>query len=326
MDTTQVPHRNTTRRQSYSSSESSSLDAAAHAATAIEDSHSSSPFCGRRAMVNKLWYRELARKWFSRKFEPPHARCFSEARCQDRLQPWYLAYRWLICLLWLSVVLCSVLEVGSVNPLGAWEKWPIYLTNWDLALGLTQALLGAALASKRWVLQRKPDFDASGMAYGKLEKVYWFLYVVTSSLAIGVTVTYWGLVHDAKIHHVDTLNILIHVSNSVFMLLDFCVAGVPFELRCFWWSPLVASFYLAFTVVYYVAGGLDKRGTHKIYNVLDWQKPARTLLVCFGGLSFLVVTHCLLYFLARFRDRRQKGRVVVSDKADFDRRKSDSCV
>lgn len=277
-------------------------------------------------MVNKLWYRELARKWSSKKFEPPQPRCFSEPRCQDHLHPWYLGYRWLICVLWLSVVVCSVFDIGSANPLGVWEKWAIYLTNWDLALGLTQAFLGALLASKRWQLQRHPEFNAAQMHYGKLEKIYWFLYVTTSSLAIGVTVTYWGLVHDPKIHNLDTLNMLIHVSNSMLMILDFCVAAIPFELRCFWWSPLIATVYLVFTVVYYLAGGLDKRGSHKIYNVLDWEKPTRTLIVCVGGLSFLVVTHCLLYFLGRIRDRKARHRLVVNGKADFDKRKNDSCV
>ncbi|XP_003428187.1 protein rolling stone isoform X1 [Nasonia vitripennis] len=291
-----------------------------------------SSFCGRRAMVKKLWCRELARKWFQAKFEPPHGRCFSEPKCQDQLKLWYLIYRWLIFSCWLLVVLFSFFEVGSAQPLGIWEKWPIYLTNWDLALGLSQSLLGVCLVTRRWRQQRRcVDFDPSTLEYGKLEKIYWFLYIVTSSLALGVTVTYWGLVHDPKIHHVDPLNILIHVSNSLLMLLDLCVTGVPFELRCFWWCPLMVSLYVLFSLVYYAAGGLDKRGQHKIYNILDWEKPERTILVCAGGLVFLAITHCLLYFIARFRDRayERRRRLIVSAtqngcKEEAERRKNES--
>lgn len=261
-------------------------------------------------MVNKLWFRELVRKWFQTKFERPRPRCFSEPKVQEELKSWYLAYRWLIFGVWLGIIVCSVLEIGSVQKLGNMEKWPIYLTNWDLTLGLVQAFLGALIVSRRWRVQRsRADFDPnSHLDFGKLERVYWFLYVVTSSLALGVTVTYWAMVHDPKYHQVDFLNIMIHVTNSVLMLVDLCVAGIPFQLRCFWWCPLLTSFYIIFSVIYYQAGGLDKRGQHRIYSILDWKKPWRTLLVCAGGLTFLVITHCLLYFIARFRDRAYEKR------------------
>ncbi|XP_014218409.1 protein rolling stone-like isoform X2 [Copidosoma floridanum] len=261
-------------------------------------------------MVKKLWFRDLGRRWFdaSRKFEPPAGRCFSEPKCQDRLELWYLLYRWLIFGLWLVVVVCSVFEIGSVSPLGLPEKWPIYLTNWDISLGLLQALLACVIVSRRWRQQHRcknaaSGFDPSNLTYGKLEKIYWFLYVVTSSLAIGVTAIYWALVHDPRYHKVDALNLMIHVSNSLLMLVDLGVAGVPLELRCFWWCPLFVSLYLLFSVAYYAAGGLDKRGEHRIYNILDWEKPGRTLVVCAAGLSFLVLAHCVLCLLAGFRDR-----------------------
>lgn len=280
-------------------------------------------------MVNKLWARELARKCFQAKFEPPHPRCFSEPKAQTELRTWYLAYRWLIFGAWLGIVVCSLFEIGSIEKLGYVGKWPIYLTNWDLTLGLFQAFLGALIVTRRWRVQcSRADFEPSShLDFGKLERVYWFLYVVTSSLALGVTVIYWGLVHDPSYHHVDFLNIMIHVSNSVLMLVDLCVAGVPFQLRCFWWCPLFTSFYIIFSVVYYLAGGLDKRGQHRIYNILDWEKPWRTLLVCAGGLTFLVLTHCLLYFLAGFRDRAyEKRRGKLQDPDNKDSKKNESIV
>jgi hypothetical protein len=287
-------------------------------------------------MVKKVWCRELTGKFFQVRFEPTQPRCFSEPKCQDSVRPWYLAYRYLIFLLWLLIIMCSIFEIGSVNPLGLLEKWPIYLTNWDLVLGLLQSFVACLLVSRRLRRQKQPDYDASCLHYGKLEKFYWFLYVVTSSLALGVTITYWALVHDPAIHHVDALNILIHVANSLLMMLDLFVTSVPFELRCFWWCPLFVCFYLAFSLVYYVAGGLDKNGQHRIYNILDWEKPVTTLLICAGGLTFLIITHCLLCLLARFRnhvyERRRKPlagdakNAKDTGKEPTYRRKNESCV
>ncbi|CAB0031948.1 unnamed protein product [Trichogramma brassicae] len=274
----------------------------------------------RRAMVNKLWFRELARKSFlSRggKAEPPRVRRFTEPRSHSYLHPWYLCYRWAMFGLWLAVCICSFFEIGSVEKLGYKEKWLIYLTNWDLALGLVQSFLGVCLVCKRWRLQTsKPDFDPAQLEYGLLERTYWFLYIVTSSLAIGVTVSYWGLVHNPKIHHVDTLNILIHVINSLLMLVDFFAANVPFEMRSFWWAPLFVSGYIVFSIVYYLAGGLDKRGKPRIYDVLDWQKPLLTSAVCLGGLLFLCLTHCLLHYLARLRDRAYLKKIEQLEPAN----------
>ncbi|XP_011498754.1 PREDICTED: protein rolling stone-like isoform X2 [Ceratosolen solmsi marchali] len=290
----------------------------------------------RRAMVKKVWCRELFGKFLQVRYEPTQARYFSEPKCQDTVRLWYLAYRYLIFCLWLLIILCSVFEIGSVNPLGLLEKWPIYLTNWDLILGLVQSFLACVLVTRRSRYQEQPGFDASSLYYGKLEKFYWFMYVVTSSLALGVTITYWALIHDPAIHHVDVLNILIHVANSLLMIVDLCVTSVPFEFRCFWWCPFFVNFYLIFSIVYYLAGGLDKNGQHRIYNILDWEKPIMTLLICAGGLTFLVITHCLLCILARLRNHvyERRRKPFVSDAKNVKNmgkeptytRKNESCV
>lgn len=257
-------------------------------------------------MVSKLWCQEIGRKWRQRRQEPPHARLLTEPKCQPRVAAWYLAYRWTVCLLWACFVVCSVLDIGSYQPLHMYDKWPIYLTNWDIALGFAQALVGGVLVSRRWRLQRgtSSDFDPTRcLRFGFAERLYWFLYVVTTNIAIGVTVTYWVAVHDPKIHSIDPLNIMIHVCNSLLMLIDLFVTSIPFRLRNFWWCLSIVMFYIIFSVIYYAAGGLDKHDCHYIYKILDWKKPVRTVLVCAGGLTFVTLLHCVTCMLAEARDR-----------------------
>ena len=259
--------------------------------------------CGRRTMVNKLWCQELSRKWFHKKVEPPHPRILTEPRCQKHVATWYLLYRWLIFMAWASIIVCSIFEYGSYNPMPIYDKWPIYLTNWDLVLGLCQAFLGGFLVSRRWKLQKLSDFDPSALMLGLTDRVYWFLYVVTTNVAIVVTISYWCSVYDPKIHHLDPLNIMLHVCNSILMIIDFCITGIPFRLRNFWWCLTIVFFYVIFSVIYYLAGGLDKQGYHYIYKILDWKKPVRSSLVCLGQAIFITILYSIICLLEKLKNR-----------------------
>ncbi|XP_019696114.1 protein rolling stone isoform X2 [Harpegnathos saltator] len=263
--------------------------------------------CGRQTMVSKLWCREIGRRWRQRQQESPHARLLTEPKCQSHVATWYLFYRWIVLLLWTAIVVCSLCEFGSYELLHIYDKWPIYLTNWDIALGFAQALIGGVLVSKRWRLQRISSFDPCNLRLESTERLYWFLYVVATNIAIGVTVCYWSIVYDPKIHHLDPLNIMLHVCNSVLILIDLFVTSIPFRLRNFWWCLSFVMFYLVFSVIYYAAGGLNKQGYHYIYKILDWKKPMRTVLVCAGGLTFVTVLHCVTCMLANIRDRLYRG-------------------
>ncbi|KOX70314.1 Protein rolling stone [Melipona quadrifasciata] len=257
--------------------------------------------CGRRAMVNKFWCQEPTKKWFYRKDQPPHPRVFSEPKCQKHVATWYLLYRWLIFLAWACILVCSIFEIGSQKPVSAYDTWPIYLTNWDLVLGVGQALLGCFLVLRRWKLQKISDFDPSALMLGSIDKIYWYLYVVTTSTAFGVTITYWCSIFDPRIHHLDPLNIMLHICNSLLMILDFCVTSIPFRLRNIWWCLIIVFLYTVFSLIYYLAGGLDKNGCHYIYKVLDWKKPVQASLVCLGEAILMSILHSSFCFLEKIK-------------------------
>ncbi|XP_076762451.1 protein rolling stone isoform X1 [Xylocopa sonorina] len=261
-------------------------------------------YCGRRAMVNKLWCQGIIRKWFHKTDESPHPRLFTEPSCQRHVATWYLFYRWLIFMAWVAIVVCSIFEFGSYTPTDPpYAKWPIYLTNWDLVLGLCQALLGGFLVSKRWKLQKAMNFDPSALTLETIDKLYWFLFVVTTNTAIVVTITYWCAIYNPAIHFMDPQNVMVHMCNSILMVLDFCIAGIPFRLRNFWWCFLIVFSYILFSVVYYLCGGLDKNGEPYIYKILDWKKPIQASVVCVGEIVFVTITHSVLCLLEHIKIR-----------------------
>ncbi|XP_008550289.1 protein rolling stone-like isoform X1 [Microplitis demolitor] len=266
----------------------------------------SSSFCGRRAMVNKLWCRKISRAWLETKSPPPHPKLLTESRFKAHASWWYVCYRWLMSLAWISIVICSIWEIGSQDPSASKygsRKWGAYLTNWHLTFGVVQTIVGAVLVTRRWVHQRYPDFNPYNIKFGMLEKIYWFLFTVSSALAIGVTVAYWVAIHDPKIHYVDSVNLMQHALNSVLVVIDLFICAIPIRLRCFWWTVVVIIIYLLFSIIYYAAGGVDRKGYHYIYKILDWKKPGITLLVSLGGIVFIIVVHCLLTGLTCCLDR-----------------------
>ncbi|KAK0182555.1 hypothetical protein PV327_000683 [Microctonus hyperodae] len=259
----------------------------------------SSSYCGRRGMVNNIFCRKISRAWLQTKSNPPHPRVFTEPRIQNITTLGYLIYRWMISLLWISIIVCSLFDYGSSKPPKTTYTWPIYLTNWDLVIGAIQSILGVILVTKRWTLQKtQTDSNACNIIkYGKLEKLYYVLYTIACTLAVGVTVSYWAAVYDSKIHTIDPLNIMLHVCNSLLILMDVLIVSIPLKFRHFWWCLVLILFYLTFSIIYYAAGGLDKNGYHHIYKILDWKKPGITILIALGGMLFLVMVHCLLCYL-----------------------------
>lgn len=254
-------------------------------------------------MLNKLWCQKITRKWLHTKEEPPHPRLLSEPKCQKHVATWYLIYRWILFMVWTCIVVCAIFEIGSYNPMYAYDKWPIYLTNWHLVMGMIQAVLGGFLVSKRWKLQKISGFDPSTLTVGFIERIYWFLYVVTTNIAFGVTITYWFGIYDPKVHYLDILNLMQHVFNSILMIVDFCVTCVPFRLRNFWWCSTIVILYITFSLIYYLAGGLDKNGYHHIYKILDWKKPVQTSLLCIGEIIFVTAMFSLMCFLEKVKHR-----------------------
>lgn len=72
--------------------------------------------------------------------------------------------------------------------------------------------------------------------------------------------------------------------------------------------------YSIFSLVYYLADGTDRQLNHAIYPLLDWQKPGKTIVVCVGGIFFVVVVHILVCCLCKMRYLIHKKLFVKKNK------------
>ncbi|XP_013102294.2 protein rolling stone-like [Stomoxys calcitrans] len=214
---------------------------------------------------------------------------------------WFLLYRWLWTLFFVSVFLsCLVLQFSE-------GKYFIFLTNWGIMLCVITQLLGVVLAT-RWY------FDVNAIRSTACEgaqvkktptavKFYWLLHAISVPLALIITTVYWSFLHGKmnKPNRFPVMSFVTHCLNSVFMLVDFLIVAFPVRLLHAIYAMLLPIVFCCFTVVYYFCGGTDDFGNHYVYPLLDWKVPSRGLLT-FAGVFALYCIYCiLLYALFKFK-------------------------
>ncbi|PSN55912.1 hypothetical protein C0J52_00473 [Blattella germanica] len=258
----------------------------------------------RRAMVNAIWKREFSPKSILLDYNKPEqfVRCQWQKRLRVHLV--YLTYRWFLAILFVATMIFSIFDPGrgSKNSgLRYISKWPIYLTNWGYTVCTIQAVLGAWILTRRVIAERKPGFSINGSDMPLSYKVYWALHTTGIVMAIGITIAYWLTVYDPSIHSLDTLNLMVHAFNSVFMVTDLFLVAHPFRLLHCYWPFLVTVCYVVFSYIYYESGGTDRHERAFVYPLLDWRQGKRTAASSVFGLVFVLTVHCIAWFLFLIR-------------------------
>lgn len=54
------------------------------------------------------------------------------------------------------------------------------------------------------------------------------------------------------------MNLIVHAFNSIVMFIDLCIVAHPIRLLHCYWTILLGTCYVIFSVVYYLAGGTSQ--------------------------------------------------------------------
>lgn len=92
-----------------------------------------------------------------------------------------------------------------------------------------------------------------------------------------ITIIYWSLLYKRKLNHfiyrilnkntiffliadkeIDAVNLLTHAFNSIIMLSDKLIIAHPIRLLHFIQPTCFGLFYVAFSLIFFWAGGVDK--------------------------------------------------------------------
>ncbi|XP_026759301.2 uncharacterized protein LOC113518525 [Galleria mellonella] len=208
-----------------------------------------------------------------------------------------LIFRGILFLTSLGIVLSSII-IYSLN--GICGYWFIYLTHW----GLTANLLATGFAT---VVSARCYF------YGPIStkyripwylKTYWVVYNVATPVAFLITIFYWSVLYEAGIEEElnHGLDVAVHGLNTIVMFLLLITCSQPSFLLHLYQPLLFALTYFFFTLIYYLARGVDNKGNRYIYPVLNWQNPGITIAV--GSLTgvLLVTLYFVMVGMAAARD------------------------
>ena len=136
-----------------------------------------------------------------------------------------------------------------------------------------------------------------------LTKLAWFLYNVTTFSSILITVIYWILLYVPG-SRVSAVNFFVHGFNSIVSVSDLFIGKRPCRLLHFYHTFLALLAYVAFTVIYWAAGGENiLYGTTYIYWVLDWDNLNLTVpFVCIGLPVGVPIGQAILWAVHKLRD------------------------
>ena len=94
---------------------------------------------------------------------------------------------------------------------------------------------------------------------------------------------------------------MVHVMNSIMMLIDLAIVGQPIRMSHIYFTTGVSVVYAAFTAIYSLAGGTDRKNQTTIYPILDWSQPGKAIVVSAFGVVFTFIMHVLVFLLYRIR-------------------------
>ncbi|KAH9641737.1 hypothetical protein HF086_003863 [Spodoptera exigua] len=185
------------------------------------------------------------------------------------------------------VVLASIAVPLTLNSLH-FGHWFIYLTHWGFLLIVLTTGFGTAVSA--YAFYKKP----------------------IGTLVFLLTYVYKTPANTVNFAPNPVLDIMLHGVNSVVMLVELVCSAHPSRLMHVMQPLYFAGAYMLFSVIYFLAGGLDPWGNPFIYPVVDWSKPEQTMVVITLTALFLALMHVLTVGIATGRDAIAKRRLALT--------------
>ena len=101
----------------------------------------------------------------------------------------------------------------------------------------------------------------------------------------------------------EAMNFFVHGFNSIMSVFDIFASRRPCRLLHFYHPFVIMLAYVAFTAIYWAAGGRTDQGLSYIYPVTNWENLKLTVpFVIVGLFVVLPLVHSLLWLLHQLRD------------------------
>ncbi|EEB14542.1 protein rolling stone, putative [Pediculus humanus corporis] len=183
----------------------------------------------------------------------------------------------------------------------SWLKFCCFLTNWTYTVETIYfqfACITVSIAAYNG--KKKPDEDPK-KTMPCYYKLLWIIYTVVLTGACSVTIIFWSTLYDPEVDSVNATNIMTHVFNSIFILLEVSLVAHPTRLIHFYMPICYASIYAVFSLLYQVFWPEGFENSEYIYKILDWKYPGEALVTCAGATLCLITIHTLFVLVHLFK-------------------------
>lgn len=233
-----------------------------------------------------------------------------------------LVLRLVITVICIATLIWSGVDAGN-------DKWFIYLTNWSFTL-LTMAFISLTLlsiygtymahennqnlveygtfetsveAARRQEENFQPSLNNRGNAVQICKwyhKLAWLICNIAFCVAFIVSSAYWLF----QASNVDFIDVITHGFNSVFVIIELLLGGVPIRLIHCIFCNVYCAVYVLFSVIYWQADGLNARGKPYIYKILDYENQnAGVTTVLILSLAVIAPPLSQLFMLGMYKMR-----------------------
>mmetsp|Transcript_63085 Transcript_63085/g.168496 ORF Transcript_63085/g.168496 Transcript_63085/m.168496 type:complete len:271 (-) Transcript_63085:130-942(-) len=220
----------------------------------------------------------------------------------------------------LEAVLMTAIYAWSITDKaidGEFACYFIYLTHWTLTL---QALYFLFAAFTAW---KAGQMESGAIPTSEAMPCYCRAMWIIQDLAIPgsflVFLLYWALVYPERTSDPSALSYFTHGVNFVLQLLDMFLSRQPYYLLHGIYIAIFGTVYVAFSAIYYAAGGLDCNGNAYIYKALDWSQPQSTVtlmgIILFIGVPIINFTFWLMIAMCFPQNYKKPGTDAVAAPA-----------
>lgn len=107
--------------------------------------------------------------------------------------------------------------------------------------------------------------------------------------------------HFAAVDVLDVVNLMVHALLAIVMLLDLLVVRHQILLSHALFTVGLAILYSGFSLIYFLAGGTNRKLDSSIYELMNWHKPLSTLWHSAWKTSFVLLIHLVCWSLCKIR-------------------------
>ena len=162
-------------------------------------------------------------------------------------------------------------------------------------------------------------------------KVFWFLYIVSTTAMVMVFFGFWVVVYEScdgdsgssssqnasesrngsfttedditESCGADVLSIHAHGVNAAIVMLDILLCLVPFNALHFFYPCVFSVVFVAFSGIYFALGGTNELGQPFIYSALNYNNSTSPILAALGFAIIPAAVYLIPFILAFVRDR-----------------------